>query len=177
MSRLVVLGRIVLSVSLMLLAGSWVTVPASPNPTVHATLSGFEETPMTLSTAGSGQFRAKISDATIEYELSYSGLEGGDVLFAHIHLGLPAITGGVIAFLCSNNGGPTGTPACPTPSGTVTGTITADNIVGPTGQGIAPGEFAEAVRAILAGATYTNVHTIARPGGEIRGKISGGEDD
>jgi len=59
----------------------------------------------------------------------------------------------------------------------VTGTITADNIVGPTGQGIAPGEFAEAVRAILAGATYTNVHTIARPGGEIRGKISGGEDD
>ncbi|OLD41622.1 MAG: hypothetical protein AUI83_20605 [Armatimonadetes bacterium 13_1_40CM_3_65_7] len=177
MPRVLALGRILLSVSLVLLAGSWITVPASPNPTVHATLSGFQETPLTLSTAGSGKFRAKISDAMIEYELSYSGLEGGDVLFAHIHLGLPAITGGVVAFLCSNSGGPAGTPACPTPSGTVTGTITADNIIGPAGQGIAAGEFAEAVRAILAGATYANVHTVARPGGEIRGKISGGEDD
>src|SRR2546428_8410015 len=157
MSRGVVLGRIVLSVSLVLLAGSGVTVPASPNPTVHATLSGFEETPLTLSTAGSGKFRAKISDAMIEYELTYSGLEGGGVLFAHIHLGLPAIQGGIVAFLCSNSGGPAGTPACPTPSGTVTGTITADNIVGPAGQGIAPGEFVEAVRAILAGATHAHV--------------------
>src|SRR2546426_272614 len=167
MPRVLALGRIFLSVALVLLAGSWVTVPASPNPMVHATLSGFEETPLTLSTAGTGKFRAKISDAMIEYELSYSGLEGGDVLFAHIHLGLPAITGGVVAFLCSNSGVPAGTPACPTPSGTVTGNITADNIIGPTGQGIAAGEVAEGGPAVLAGAAHAN----GAPGAPPRGRV------
>jgi hypothetical protein len=43
--------------------------------------------------------------------------------------------------------------------------------VGPTGQGIAAGEFAELVRAIKAGRTYVNVHTTKYPGGEIRGQI------
>lgn len=140
---------------------------AQPNPTVHATLSSFEETPLTLSTPGTGSFRAKISPSMIEYELSYANT-AGTVLVAHIHLGRPAITGGVIAFLCGGGG----KPACP-PEGTVTGTIVDSDIIGPTGQGIVPGEFNEAVRAILAGATYANVHTNLFPGGEIRGPIRG----
>ena len=143
-----------------------------PFPRVRATLTGYEETP-TLSTAASGSFVAHIGADAIDYELSYEGVQTG-VLQAHIHLGRPAISGGISAFLCSNlPSPPPGTPACPTTSGTVTGTITPSSVIGPAGQGIAAGEFDELVRAILNGATYANVHSTAFPAGEIRGQITG----
>lgn len=53
----------------------------------------------------------------------------------------------------------------------MTGTIVPANVIGPAGQGIAAGEFGELVEAIRQGATYANVHTVAFPGGEIRGQI------
>lgn len=135
---------------------------------VKATLSGYQETPLTLSTAGTGEFSAKIDDEaeTIEYELSYSGLEAPAVA-AHIHLGARATSGGVIAFLCGGGD----KEACPAGGGTVTGTIDATDVIGPAGQGIAPGQFAKVVRAIRSGAVYANIHTTVRPGGEIRGHL------
>ncbi len=134
-----------------------------------AELDGFQETPLTLSTTGTGEFRAQVNnDETIEYELTYSDIQFGSVLFAHIHLGRPGITGGVIAFLCGGGG----KPACPGPTaGTVTGTITAADVIGPAGQGIAPGQFAELLTALDEGATYVNVHSTGFPGGEIRGAV------
>ena len=149
---------------------------------VKAQLSGYQEIP-TLSTQGKGTFQASIDKGQnqIKYTLTYSGPfdanpAGGAVTQAHIHLGARAFSGGVSAFLCSNLGnGPAGTPACPTPSGTVSGTISAAQVVGPTGQGIQPGEFAELVRAIQAGAAYANVHTTTFPAGEIRGQIGHGK--
>jgi hypothetical protein len=138
-------------------------------------LRGFQEVPA-ISTAGSGEFRGKISkdETSIEYELSYSGLEGGDVLFAHIHLGQLGVNGGVIVFLCSNVSVPVTTPACPTPSGTVRGMVTASDVIGPAGQGITAGEFVELLNAIRRGASYANLHTAAFPSGEIRGQIRKG---
>jgi len=149
-----------------------------------ARLSGYQETP-TLSTGGHGSFHLSINRAQTEirYTLTYSGPfdanpAGGTVTQAHIHLGAPAIAGGISAFLCTNLGnGPAGTPACPVPGGTVSGTITAAQVVGPAAQGISAGEFAELIRAIRAGATYANVHTTTFAAGEIRGQISGGGDD
>ena len=47
----------------------------------------------------------------------------------------------------------------------------AASVVGPTAQGIAPGEFAEVIRAIRAGAAYANMHTTAFPAGEIRDQV------
>jgi hypothetical protein len=63
---------------------------------------------------------------------------------------------------------------CPANStaGTITGTITAANVVGPTTQGIVPGEWQELVDAMRAGATYINVHDGTFPAGEIRGQIN-----
>jgi len=57
---------------------------------VKANLSGFQETPSTLSTPGSGRFTAKIDDdaQTIDYKLSYEGLEA-PAIAAHIHLRAP----------------------------------------------------------------------------------------
>jgi hypothetical protein len=98
---------------------------------------------------------------------------GGTVTQAHIHIGAPAIAGGISAFLCTNlANGPAGTPACPAAPASVTGTITPAQVVGPAAQGVQPGEFAELVRALRAGAAYANVHTTTFPAGEIRGQIS-----
>ena len=141
---------------------------------VRANLSGYQETPSTLSTPGTGKFTARI-DAdrqTIDYTLSYEGLEA-PAIAAHIHLGARATSGGVSAFLCGGGN----KPPCPPAGGTVTGTITPADIIGPAAQGIAPGEFAEVVRAIRNGAVYANVHSTLRPGGEIRGQLRADQDD
>ena len=142
---------------------------------LEARLNGYEENP-TLSTPGRGLFTAKITrDNEIEYELKYWNLET-EITQSHIHFGRPHVNGGIAAWLC-------GTPTNPGPadnpppqcelgtSGSVKGVITADSVIGPAGQGIAPGEFAELLSAIRSDATYANVHTTGRPGGEIRGLI------
>jgi hypothetical protein len=56
-------------------------------------------------------------------------------------------------------------------SATVAGTVRAADVVGPTAQGIEPGEFAELVAAVRAGVTYVNVHSTKYPGGEIRAQL------
>jgi len=134
-------------------------------------LVGFQENP-DISTVATGSFKVTIDDAaqTLTYELSYSGLEG-TVQQAHIHFGKRALNGGISVFLCTNLGnGPAGTPTCP-PSGTVSRTVGAADIIGPTGQGIEPMAFEELVAAMRAGATYANVHSTKWPGGEIRAQI------
>jgi len=140
-------------------------------------LSGYAETPLALSTTGNGEFHARIIDEdSIEYELSYSSLEG-NVTQSHIHVGSPAQTGGISVFLCSNLGnGPAGTQACPAAPATITGTIVPANVIGPTGQGITAGQFDELLQAIRAGSTYVNVHSSLYPGGEIRSQIDINDD-
>jgi hypothetical protein len=136
-------------------------------------LDGYEEVPA-LSTPGIGEFRARLDHNATElrYELRFTSLES-DVTQAHIHFENETNNGGVIVFLCTNIGGaPAGTPGCPNDGSTVTGTLTAASVgAGAAGQGIAAGEFDEFVRAVREGATYVNVHSTGRPGGEIRGQV------
>ena len=149
---------------------------AAAEDKVSAVLTGYEEVP-SVSTAAAGFFRAAISrdGQFIEYELSYKALQG-EVTQAHIHLGQKHTNGGISAFLCATTQ-PVVAPTCPpsTASGvTVTGTIGTVEVIGPTGQLIAPGEIAELVAGIRAGAAYVNVHSSAVPTGEIRGQIRRG---
>lgn len=135
-------------------------------------LTGYEENPARSSPA-SGEFRATINSAgtAIDYELTYSGFTT-PVREAHLHLGRARVNGGIMVFLCSNlPNPPANTPACPTPSGTVKGSLTAASVVGPADQGIAPGEFDEVLAAIRARAAYANVHTEQFPAGEIRNQV------
>jgi len=134
----------------------------------RARLTGYQETPSTLSSPGSGTLRLRFSSdgQSATYTLEYSGLSG--VIQAHIHLGARGTTGGVIIFLCGGGG----QAACPASAGTVSGTLTPAGVIGPGSQGIAAGEWDEFVAALRAGFTYANVHTGAFPGGEIRGQIS-----
>lgn len=136
---------------------------------VQGHLEGYQEVP-SVSTNATGSFSAKIKDGgeAIDYTLRYSGLEG-DATQAHIHFGQRGVNGGISVFFCSNLGnGPAGTPACPAKSATLTGTITAEDVVGPAGQGIEAGALGELVRALRRGYTYANVHSTKWTGGEIR---------
>jgi len=130
-----------------------------------------------VSSPASGSFEATIDDEAqeVHFTLSYSGLEG-DVRQAHIHFGQRSVNGGISIWLCetATNLHPVGTPDVPDcpQSGTIEAIVGKDNVVGPTAQGIAAGEFAEIVRAIRAGRAYANVHSSKFPGGEIRGQIN-----
>jgi len=142
-----------------------------------ATMSGYQETPAAISSTGSAQFTADVSNdgQSISWQLTYGGLEG-DVTQSHIHFGQRGITGGISVFLCTNLGnGPAGTPACPDSAGTVTGSITAASIIGPAAQNVTPGNF-EGFEDILESHTaYGNIHTAKFPAGEIRGQIHRGD--
>jgi hypothetical protein len=140
--------------------------------TLHTPLVGFEEVPA-VSTSARGGFEARIDGANTQmsYVLQYENLTG-NVTQSHIHFGARATNGGISIWLCGTaaNPGPVGTPVCPA-SGTVVRTVTAADVVGPSGQGIAAGEFSEILEAMRAGAAYVNVHTTTSPGGEIRGQL------
>jgi hypothetical protein len=162
-------------VLLVLGIGSYAVAGGGNNDFRGSPLNGYEENP-DVSTVASGSFEARLSGdgKSLHYKLSYSGLEGA-VTASHVHFGKPAVNGGVSYFLCN---GPS-TPACPA-AGTVEGDIDAADVIGPTGQGIEVGNFAEILAAMRAGHTYANVHSTKWPGGEIRAQIDsrrGHQDD
>ena len=129
-------------------------------------LDGWQEDPSQVTT-GYGKFRAKRVDSdTIEFWLRYSDLEG-DASQAHIHIGSHHESGGVSAWLCGAGG--TAQPACPLRSGEVHWFIERDDVTGPAGQGVEPGNIADLLRAMRHDEVYVNVHTSRAPAGEIRG--------
>jgi CHRD domain len=159
-------------------AGSYAVAHGGKNHVRTGDMSGYLEGAPggPVSSVASGEFEASIDDSadTIAYEVSYRDLEG-TVTQSHIHFGQRSVNGGISAWLCETATNPSpsaSTPTCPAPGGTVTGTITPLEVVGPSVQGIAAGEFEELVAAIRAGRAYANVHSSKFPGGEIRGQIN-----
>ena len=134
-----------------------------------ANLTGENEVPP-INTAGSATFHMEIG-STITFSYTFSGLSS-NLAVSHLHFAPTKVNGGVMIFLCGGGG----QPACPAAtSGTITGTITAANVVGPTGQGIIPGDLDSALEAVREGLAYANMHTTMFPAGEIRGQVRRGD--
>ena len=149
--------------------------PLAKAEQIGALLTGYEESP-SVSTTASGEFTATITPDgnAILYRERYSGLQA-PITQSHIHVGQLGVNGSVVIFLCqtATNPDPTGlAPQCPQ-EGTVTGTITAANVIAgsTTSQQLNANDLAAVITAIRAGAAYANVHTTLSPGGEIRGQI------
>jgi CHRD domain len=158
-----VLGSVLILTSMAIASGTAKKTPT----TFGAELSGYSETPA-LNSTGSGHVTLTIAHDAIGFSLSYAGLSGNPAA-AHVHVGQPGVAGGVSFFFCGGGG----KPACPAAtSGTLTGTVTAADIVGPTAQGFAAGDFDSVVAAIQNGVTYANMHTAKFPAGEIRGDLA-----
>jgi hypothetical protein len=151
---------------------------------VRTGLNGFEEVPAVI-TDGEGSFKARINHAarTLDFELSYSGLEGGEVRQAHIHAGQETANGGIVVWLCDSATNPApidvDVDTCPAQPATVTGTVEAAAIQVVPAQGFRADadRFAKLVSALRAGVAYANVHTATSPGGEIRGQILDRQND
>jgi hypothetical protein len=171
-------------------------------------LTGFQEViPPNLGlgaifSTGSGRLTLKIDkqNQTIEYELTYSFPDAAAtpivgtqfVNQAHLHFGQKHTTGNINVWLCqsTDNAAPPAvaavTPMCPSPSGTVTGTIRPAQVLALTspplaapGQGFPGGEpgFDALLEALRNDAIYGNVHTDKFTSGEIRGQFGDRRDD
>jgi len=138
----------------------------------HAVLSGFSEVPAVLSEGqGTLDLRLDRSAKTVTYTLTFSNLSTA-VTQSHIHFGKVHVAGGVMVFFCTNlANGPAGTPACPASGGTVTGTLMAASVVGPTSQNVTAGDFDALEDALETNTAYANIHTTAFPAGEVRGEV------
>jgi hypothetical protein len=169
--------RLALAVAVVSVLGAGSVAAAGGGGDVKETLTGYEEVPA-LSTPGVGEFKADISRSRdeIRYRLRFDGLES-NATQAHIHFENATNNGPIVAFLCTNLGNAPGVQACPAGGGTITGTIRPADVsatpssTGAIAAGIGVGEFDEFVRAIRAGATYVNVHSVNRAGGEIRAQL------
>lgn len=160
------------SIALTLLASAGLGLHAFANDRdvrLRASPCGLREVPPNI-TRATATLRATLDEdrKNITFTLEYRNMSSA-LVKADIHFAQENVRGEPIAFFCGGGG----KPACPAAtSATITGTITAADIVGPAAQGIAPGDFASAARAILAGKSYAEIHSNMFPEGEIRGQIS-----
>jgi hypothetical protein len=146
-----------------------------------AVLSGFNEVGLlnnesgAILTSGSGQLSLRLDTKTdtATYTLIFSGLTSLATM-AHIHFGQPHVPGGIMVWLCQTTVERSPVPTtkfCPRGGGSVSGTITADDIVAISGENVLAGDFTALVEAIGSGSAYANVHSVNFPLGELRGPI------
>src|SRR5215470_2715560 len=171
------------------------------NGRLRIKLSGFQEViPPNLGlgaifSTGSGRLTLKVAkqNRTIDYELIYSFPDAAAtpivgaqfVNQAHLHFGQKHTTGGITVWLCQSADTPAPaavaavTPTCPSPSGTVSGTIAPGQVLALPGQGLPAGQdgFDALLEALQNDAIYGNVHTDKFPSGEIRGQFVDRDDD
>src|SRR5215211_5456674 len=106
MRRLALRGLLVAGVIGLLGIGSYAIAGDGTKNFKGKELNGYEENP-DVSTVATGSFDARLSNdgTTLEYEITYSGLEG-NVTQSHIHFGKPAVNGGISLWLCHTAGTP-----------------------------------------------------------------------
>jgi CHRD domain len=150
-------------------------VPALAATHVRADLRSYEEVPAISVPAARGHFEGNLNGAKTEltYTLTINNFEG-TLTQSHIHIAQKGVNGAITIFLCSNLGnGPVGTQACPSAGNpvTISGTITAANVLAIVPQGVPAGSLSEVIEAMRNDAAYVNAHSDGFPGGEIRGQI------
>src|SRR5262249_47252205 len=142
----------------------WVPGVARADLIIVTQLSAAGEIPPTSSPAfGTAMFTINSAGTEIDFTISF-GLDVGSqpltspLQAGHIHFAMPGVNGPVILPFPNLPVGAT--------SGTFSGILTAANLT-PADPILT---FDEAVAALEAGNTYTNLHTANFPGGEIRGQ-------
>lgn len=137
----------------------------------RAHLTGDNEVPPVDTNAqGQAIFQLNAAGNELSYKLITANIL--DVAQAHIHCGGPDVNGPVVAFLY-----PSGPPPVVIPGRSdgvlAEGVVTAAQVIPRPDSPECPGglaDFEQLIEKMRAGETYTNVHTVANPGGAIRGQ-------
>ena len=138
----------------------------SSNPATHfrATMNAANE-PGGVTSNGTGTADYTVDGGTVSYTVTFSGLSA-NANQAHIHVGPAGVNGGVTVPFTSQ--------VPHSNSGTFSGTFTAANVQAAStpdgGIGVDAGDYNGLLQLMRAGETYTNIHTTANQGGEIRGQ-------
>jgi hypothetical protein len=103
---------------------------------------------------GTGVFVLNPERTEVRYWLTYRGLSGPLSIGGHVHTGAPGVNGGVVRTIAV---------AADPASNSLKGTWKATDATQPLTPAL--------VDSLIAGRTYTNFHTTAHPGGEIRGQL------
>jgi hypothetical protein len=141
----------------MLACSSDPTAPAQ-STTYIAQLSGVNEVPsVALGASGSGKFT--LTGRTLSYVITVSGLSG-TAAASHIHGGAAGVNGTILYPF---------TAAAVRSGQVASGTIDLNQ---PISNGSSSISGDSLLTLLNAGLLYTNVHTAANPGGEIRGQIT-----
>jgi hypothetical protein len=142
----------------IILAAACGSSSSGPATNFSATLSGANEAPNPVTTSATGTASYTVSGTTVSYTVTYNGLSGPPTA-SHMHVGAAGVAGGVVIPF---SGLPT------TASGTFTGSFTQADIKPQTSPVI--NTLDDLLVQMRAGNTYTNIHTTANGGGEIRGQ-------
>lgn len=128
-----------------------------------ANLTGAQEVPPVMTeTSGNAKFRVNTDESEIVVDLTVT--DGDDLLGvagAHIHCAPAGSNGPVVAFLAGSQ--PVGLDG----DLRIRLTISNENIIN-SACGATIGELVQSFRA---GMAYVNVHSVANPGGVVRGQI------
>jgi hypothetical protein len=130
--------------------------------TYATTLSGANEVPPVMTPAtGEAIFTLSPDGTTLTYRLTVANIT--DVMASHIHLAPTGVNGPVVVGLFGG----------PAKVGSFTGVLNEGVITAEAFGGTLFGMSMDALIAQMnAGTAYVNVHTMAHPGGEIRGQIA-----
>jgi hypothetical protein len=155
---------------LILVAGVLLACGTASASIYTDTMLGSNEVPPNASTA-TGFTVVSITGNTMQVQVDWFGLTGGNPAAAHIHCCTPQGT---------NVGVAVGFPNFPaTLSGTYSNTfdltdpsIYTANFLNNFGGGTAAGAEAALIAGLDAGMAYSNIHNAVFPGGEIRGFLT-----
>jgi hypothetical protein len=122
-----------------------------------APMSGDEEVPP-VDTQARGVAKFKLRQSGLVFKVNVANIE--DVVASHIHCGEVGENGPIGVTLFA--GGPV----------SVNGTLAKGVITAPDEDNACGwADLEDVVTALESGDTYVNVHTVANPGGEIRGQV------
>ena len=136
--------------------------------TFKATLSGDQEVPPVV-TDTTGKFKLQFNKAETEAEITLTVTDGVRIRQSHLHCAPVGINGPIVAFLAGDNAAGYNVDGKWISNATLTDTSISNPACGATLSALAA--------SMRAGNVYVNVHSVAKPGGVIRGQVEPTGDD
>ena len=138
------------------------TGTANADETFKATLAGDQEVPPVV-TDTTGRAKIQINKAETEGEFTLRVNDGVRVQQAHLHCAPAGVNGPIVVFLAGLHAAGLNVDGKWISNATFTDTSIVNVACGATVAALA--------QSMRNGNVYVNVHTVAHPGGEIRGQV------